>query len=336
MDGDTVNEPVRLAVVEILDRDGHARQAVPVSRWPVTIGRAVDCDIVLDDPYVAAHHAALEEANGILVVQVGETVNGAMVQSRRLKSNERAGLAPEDVLQVGATRLRVRRAADEMAPERQFTHEQAPPHFLLLASLVGAFALLNLGERWITVDPGGRVIDYLPTVLGTLLGLAIWCGCWALGSRLFRHRFDYGRHLRIASSYFIATSIVAVALPVLAYSLGWAFFSRVSGIVAGAVLWAMVFAHMSQMLPSRRRFLAIGMSVLFAAATGLYLTRNYQTNHRLFSELYVSALAPPVLRVASPVPTSRFIDDARSLKATLDARVKDDDNANSGGEDDED
>lgn len=333
MDGGAGSEPLKLAVIEILDRDGHSRQAIPVSRWPVTIGRAVDCDIVLDDPYVAAHHATLDETNGVLAVQVGETVNGAMLPSRRLKSNERADLASEDVLQLGATRLRVRRPADVIAPERQFTHEQAPPPFLLLAALVGVFALLNLAERWITVDPGGRVIDYLPTVLGTLLGLAIWCGCWALGSRLFRHRFDYGRHLRIASSYFIATSIVAVALPVLSYSLGWAFFSRISGIVAGAVLWAMVFAHMSLMLPSRRQFLAIGMSVLFVAATGLYLTRNYQTNHRLFNELYVSALAPPVLRVASPVPTSRFIDDARNLKATLDARVKDDDNASAGDDD---
>ena len=335
MDGGTVSEPLKLAVVEILDREGHARQAVPVSRWPVTIGRAVDCDIVLDDPYVAAHHATLDETGDALAVQVGETVNGAALSSRRLASNERAYLNAGDVLQVGATRLRIRRPADAVAPERPFTHDQPPPPFLLLAALVGVFALLNFAERWITVDPGGRVIDYLPTVLGTLLGLAVWCGFWALGSRLFRHRFDYGHHLRIAASYFVATSIVAVALPLLAYSLGWAFFSRASGIVAGAVLWAMVFAHMSLMLPSRRQFLAIGMSVLFVAATGLYLTRNYQTNHRLFSELYVSALAPPVLRFASPVPTSRFIEDARNLKATLDARVKDDDSGAGAGDDDE-
>ena len=97
-----------------------------------------------------------------------------------------------------------------------------------------------------------------------------------------------------------------MALPLLAYSLGWAFPSRIAGIAAGAVLWAMVFAHCTLMLPSRRRFLAIGMSVLFVAATGLYLTRNYQTNHRLFTELYVATLAPPALRVASPVRDEPF------------------------------
>jgi hypothetical protein len=327
-------QPMRLAVVEVLDRDGHARQVVPVLQWPVTIGRAVDCDIVLDDVHVAAHHATLEDLSGIVGVQVGDTLNGAMLPDRQLKANERGELRADDVFQLGATRLRVRRAVDAVAPERKMTYEHAPP-FMLLAALVGVFALLNLAERWLSVDPGGRAIDYLPTVLGTLLGLFIWCGFWALGSRLFRHRFDYGRHLRIASSYFIVTSIVGVGLPVLAYALGWPFFSRISGIAVGAVLWAMIFAHMSLMLPSRQRFLAIGMTLLFVAATGLYLTRNYQTNHRMFSELYVSALAPPVLRIASPVPTSRFIDDARHLKDTLDARVHDDDNEGAPSDDDE-
>ena len=335
MDDGEIGEPVRLAVVEILDRDGHTRQAVPVSRWPVTIGRAVDCDVVLDDLHVAAHHVTLDETDGVLRVHVGETINGALLPERRhLKANERADLRADEILQVGLARLRVRRAIDGIAPERHMTYEHAPP-FLLLAALVSVFALVNLAERWVNVDPGGRVIDYLPTVLGTMLGLFIWCGFWALGSRLFRHRFDYGRHLRVASSYFIVTSIVGVGLPVLAYALGWSFFSRISGIAVGAVLWAMIFAHMSLMLPSRRRFLAIGMTLLFVVATGLYLTRNYQTNHRMFSELYVSALAPPALRVASPVPTSRFIDDARHLKDTLDARVHDDDNEGGTTDDDE-
>ena len=48
-----------LALIETLDRDGQPRQILRVSQWPVRIGRAIDCDLVLDDPHVAAHHAAL-------------------------------------------------------------------------------------------------------------------------------------------------------------------------------------------------------------------------------------------------------------------------------------
>ena len=48
---------MKLAVIEVLDRDGHVRLIVPVTSWPVTIGRAIDCDVVLDDGHAAARHA---------------------------------------------------------------------------------------------------------------------------------------------------------------------------------------------------------------------------------------------------------------------------------------
>ena len=86
----------------------------------------------------------------------------------------------------------------------------------------------------------------------------------------------------------------------------------------------MILAHLTLILPTRRQVLAIGMSALFVAGVALFLTRNYQVNDRLFGELYVATLAPPVLRLASPVETSRFIDEARDLKTVLDTHVKDD------------
>ena len=44
-----------------------------------------------------------------------------------------------------------------------------------------------------------------------------------------------------------------------------------------------------------------------------------------FPELYVSTLAPPALRLAPTVSTARFVDEARALKATLEAHIADDD-----------
>ena len=49
-----------LALLEVLDRDGMVRQAWRIDRWPVTIGRALDNDVVLTEPHVAAHHATIQ------------------------------------------------------------------------------------------------------------------------------------------------------------------------------------------------------------------------------------------------------------------------------------
>ena len=108
----------RLALIEILERDGRVRQQASVSAWPLAIGRALDNDLVLDDPHVAAHHAVLEtDADGRLWLAVGETSNGVRLGRRTLRTGERlelpAGAAP---LQLGHTRLRLRRAGEALAP----------------------------------------------------------------------------------------------------------------------------------------------------------------------------------------------------------------------------
>ncbi len=123
--------------------------------------------------------------------------------------------------------------------------------------------------------------------------------------------------------YWLLSAATALALPLTAYAFGWAFPSRIANIAGAGVVWAMILAHLTLILPTRRQVLAIGMSALFVAGVGLFLTRNYQVNDRLFGELYVATLAPPVLRLASPVETSRFIEEARDLKTVLDTHVKD-------------
>jgi hypothetical protein len=322
---------VKLAVVEVLDRDGHARLVVPVLRWPVTIGRAIDSDVVLDDVHAAALHATLSEEEGTLGLTVGETVNGVLLGRRRLAALQRADLSAGDVFQVGHTRLRVRRAADVLSPERPLLPEPAASR-VPIAVLVLALAIWNAGQHWLNTDPGGRLIDYLPVLLGLPVTLAAWSGFWSVGSKLVRHRFDFWGHARIALRYILITSVVWLLLPVAAFSLGWAFPSRIAGIVASSVTWAMVLAHLTLILPARRRVLTFVMGALLVAGVSLFLIRNYQVHDRVFPELYVTTLAPPVLRLAPTVATTRFIDEARELKAVLDKHAQEESSGASAGE----
>jgi hypothetical protein len=323
-------EPVKLALVEVLDRDGHTRLAVPVWRWPVTIGRAIDCDVVLDDVHAAARHATLTDEDGRLTLRVGDTINGVQVKRARVASTEELELPAGEVFQIGATRLRVRRAADALAPERPIVEERRGLRLrvVLLALAVMAWAA---GQYWLNVDPGGRATDFLPIVLGLPLALAFWSGLWAVGSKLFRHRFDFWPHAHVAFSYSMAMNIVGVALPILAFSSGWSLPSRIVGIAVAAVAWAMVRAHLGLLLPARPRVLTGVMAALFVAGLSLFLVRNYQVNDRLFTQLYTTTLAPPALRLAPTVPTSRFIDEARGLKSVLDAHIGDEDDGEAPG-----
>ena len=330
MEQRTDQRPLKLAVIELLDRDGHVRQAVPVFTWPVTIGRAIDCDVVLDDPHVAARHATFWESDGALSIEVGESVNGAGWQGARLPSGGRAALPAGAVVQIGTSRLRVRRASDPLEPERTLTPEP-PASRVPLWALLGAMVAWAIGGHWIDSDPGVRMTDYLPVVLGTALALVVWCGLWALASKLFRHRFEFWPHTRIATSYPLGASLVGFVLPLAAFVTGWPVFSRIAGFAAGAVSCAMVVAHLARIVPSRRPAMAVVMGVLYVLGVGVLLTRNYQTNDRYFGELYVTRLAPPALRLAPAVDPGRFIEESKALKAVLDAHAKDDDTSGDGG-----
>lgn len=314
-----------LAIVDVLDRDGRARVTLPVRRWPITIGRAVSCDVVLDDPYVAPHHATLANVDGALQLTVGATVNGVWIRKRRAAAGERVDLQAGDTVQVGGTRLRVRLAADALAPERRWVPEATGRvgTVAILALLVSAW---NALDHWVRQDPGGRLTEYVPMVLGPLVALAIWSGLWAIGSKLVRHRFDFWGHAQVALVATLVMAVAAVLLPVIAFVVGWSWPSRVVVLLTSAIGWATVAAHIGRILPGRPRVLAAVMATIFAIGAVLYSVHHYETEDRVFSELYVTTLAPPALRIAPAVPTARFVEEARALKPVLEAHVADDDN----------
>ena len=323
-----------LALVELLDRDGQVRHGVAVTQWPVRLGRAIDCDVVIDDPHVAAHHATLSEtAGGALQLQAGdETRNGVHLARGLLRAGEGAELGPGEVWQLGHTRVRVRRAGEVLAPERPLAPEPWRGGWAALLPLAGALLVWMLAEQWLGNEPGSRLIDYLPALLGVPVLLALWAGLWGLGAKLFRHRFEFWPHLRVVLSFLLAIAVLDAALPVLAYALSWEFLARVRGFVRGALLCAMFATHLSLVLPARRRWLQGAVAVSFVVGTALTLARNVQSSERYFEPLYLSTLPPPALRLAPAVSVEQFLGEAKKLRAKLDAHARDGDSGNNGGE----
>ena len=323
VDVDTVaGDHRKLAVVEVLDRDGHVRTAFPVWRWPVTIGRAIDCDVVLDDPHVSPRHATLLDADDKLSLSVGTTINGIELKRRRLKAGENVALASNEVFRIGATNLRVRLASDHLAPEQPLVPESSSPRLQVVALAV-VFVTWNAVQFWVRSDPGGRLSEYLAVVLASLLMLALWIGFWSVGSKLVQHHFEFTRHARIALLYSLVLGAAGAVLPIVAYAIGWALPSRIVLLTGGAIVAALVLAHLTVILPTHRRVLLGAVAAVFVTGAGLFVAHNYQIYERPFSELYVSTLAPPSLRLAHGVSPAQFIQDSRSLKPALDGHVND-------------
>ena len=315
-----------LALLEALDRDGQVRQAWRVEHWPLGIGRALDNDVVLTDPHVAAHHASLHADAAGLTVQAGVTRNGLAVGGERLGSGQSKTFADSgrDLdLQIGRVALRLRLAGHALAAEEPLAlvtlREPRALPTLLLAMAVLAVVL---GNTWIESDPEGLGRAAGRALLSALLVGAVWCALWALLSKTFTRQSHLGWHLRVFMLASLATMALAVVPPLLAFSFSWPWVTDFSFVATYATVAAAVYFHLLAVEPARRRLMRGVAAAGFAAAVVLSLWFNVQRTGRPGEERYMNHLFPPQLRAAKTVPVDRFIAQLAPMQAILDRKAR--------------
>ncbi|GEM_PF-167869 len=77
------------------------RQFLPLDRFPFVIGRARDCDLVIDSTQISRQHARLElDHEQVVLVDLGST-NGSYVNGERIPAHEARRLHAGDKINVG-------------------------------------------------------------------------------------------------------------------------------------------------------------------------------------------------------------------------------------------
>ena len=325
----------RLALIELVEREGHPARLVDVHAWPLTLGRALDNDIVLDDPHVAAHHAVLEQTDradaGPIALRVLATRNGVRMLTPR--SSAWRGGQPVDasvplslpaggaLLQIGTTQVRLRLPGEVLAPERPLTDQAGGTTTRTL--LIGA-ALLALvyAQHAVSLDPGADFSAWPSTLFGLPLAVMAWCGIWALLSKLFQHRFDFSGHLRIALPWMLGFGLLEALWPLLAAALNWPAMWQLSPALetlGGALL---VHAHLRHTLPTRPRAVSAAVAGLLLLGGGISVAGSYRANDSPFSTPYMSTLPLPILRLAGTVPATTLVQDMAPLAERLARRAK--------------
>lgn len=332
-----------LALLEAVDRDGQVRQAWRVERWPLTIGRALDNDVVLSDPHVAAHHAMLAVEGSMLFVRVGATRNGLAIGRERIAGGQTRELADAGAdldLHIGRATLRLRLAGHALAPEQEMativTHERRWQPTLLLALAVLAVVLAN---TWIDSDPEAFARAIGTALLSALFVGAVWCGLWALLSKTFTRQSHLGWHVRVFVVASLATLALAVLPPLVAFAFSWPWVTDFSFVAIYATVAGAIYFHLLAVEPARRRLMRAVAVSGFVAGVALSLWFNLQRTGRLGEELYMNHLFPPQLRAARPVSSDRFIQSLAPMQAILDRKAKEqsgtDSDSRTGTDDDE-
>ena len=307
-----------LALIELLDRDGQPRHTIRVTEWPVRIGRAIDCEIVLDDPHVAPHHASLVLHEDGVHVEPLPSLNGVRLGRAKI-AGASARLQQTAQLQLGATQLRVRLAGEPLAPEQPLPdgHHGTGRRAARLVGLAVVAALWAGFSQWVGSAPGQSGTQMTSLYLGAPIALAIWCSCWALGSKLFQRQFAFWPHLQTALFWPLVAMIAQALSGQLAFALSAPWIAKAGHLALIAAIAALLWQHLSIVLPQRRHAFAIVIVGVLVVAGGLNLAERLRHQQPLVGDLYLGTISVPGVRLVKPVSADAFVKSAAPLEKSL-------------------
>jgi len=165
-----------------------------------------DCDVVLDDPHLAAHHALITSDDaGQLVVQALPSINGVRLGEHSVAIGSALSLPADGLLSLGASRIRIRRAGEALAPEKPLARVNAT-RWLSLGLLAVALLLVLIGEQWLDAEPGRKLSEFLMPLFALPMSLTLWSLMWGLGSKLFQRHFIFLFRCHVWHSLYAVTS----------------------------------------------------------------------------------------------------------------------------------
>jgi hypothetical protein len=322
-------EPVM--VVEVLDGHGRVRArhriVAGAPELGGTVGRSPACDVVLDDPFVAAVHARIEvDGEGQAAVTDLGSMNGILIGGRRLHGVERARL-PDGVFGVGRTRLRVRTAREFVAPEQvdrgeRWSEARAADRKMLAAGFAVSIATTVFDVWTETAQPRELSTALVTMLVGLLAVTGLWTALWALASRVAFGESRWVRHATIVFVGYALLAVVALLVDLVNGALGLHLSSFFVGPLLVAVAASAALAgHLLNASPMRAR-MAVALGVTIPAVV-IAATLWVQARSQARSPSHIAdddRILPPALVVRRGLPFDGFTATLAGLPARADAR----------------
>jgi pSer/pThr/pTyr-binding forkhead associated (FHA) protein len=302
--------------VEILDRHRavlmRQRCAGPVLR----IGRAYDNDVVIDDPFVAAHHLRIFiDESGALVAEDLGSANGLFADHSMVRQN-RLVLDGEHAFRIGKTLLRARSASHPIAAERMVIPQQRT--WPLTLGLAAAILTLEALDLWLTDTSEPKLTTYILPLLSICAIVLAWVGFCAVLSRIFAGHAMFERNLRIALTGLLALSLLNEVLSYGAFGWNLPALTRYDYVGLWIILASICFFHLCAISPARLWVKGGGLTALAVIAIATTALSQSESRSRIDEANYVKQLKPPQFRLAPARTESGFFQKTAALKESLD------------------
>nr|WP_282452780.1 FHA domain-containing protein [Lysobacter sp. CAU 1642] len=314
---------------ELLERQRHRLPA----EGSLRIGRGWECEVHLDDPHVALHHASLRLGpDGSLALVDEGSLNG-LIDAGTGRREARLEVQGERELRLGACRLRLIDGRLAQPAERPLDAGAVPSR--LRWSEAFGWLLAALGSS-LLIDWLGEVGEVRSSALltGALVGgiiMLAWSFGWALITRLFAGEMRFLRHLRVVAIGSLLATTLMLVVQYGSYALALEPVTRFAYVGYWLLFAAVCWRHLKVMGRGHPRSKALAMLALAAAAIGLQSLSLWQPRDGAPQQArYVRSVVLPAVRLRPLQDVDGFLDRAAALEPELvDARSEDEESAES-------
>ena len=326
------------ARLDVVDASGKLMASYPLTTMPVIIGRSMQSDVWIDDPYIAAQHCSMFlGANGLVQVTALPSANGVLQVSKAgsaaLQSSE---LPDQAILIVGETRLRIRiQDQTQLAPELLLASrakhtalgavvKQAynSPSWVKIISVLGLIYLIEL-IGFYTRQTGELKLG---VILSSILGLAMFIGAWTAGwsilSRIFSGEAKFKGHLLIALTAVLISSLWNEFLDLL----GFGFSLRQVDMLdtVSRVLVATIASYFHLKLISSERLVqkGLGLATTFIVSFGILGLVQFDQLKRTRQSAIYAATKPAAFELKAAKSLDDAVSQFNAQKIIIDSQRK--------------
>jgi hypothetical protein len=292
--------------VEVLSRQRDVAERFRIAGTEARIGRAYDNDVIVDDPYVAAHHLRIfRDESGQLVAEDDGSANGTFLDGGKDRLT-RVNIDGTRPIRIGQTLLRVRESNHAVEPERLARAERGIAPIVGIAVLGLAIVGIDALKIWLTQTTDPRMSSYL-SLLTIIVAVLAWAGLWALLSRILSGHPRFVRNL-----------LIALAVQIAAFAWTWPTADTYQYVVVWCVLAVICFLHLREVGQARlwlKGIIVATVLVTGVAAQALQQSEAFSDSGR---QNITRLLMPPGFRAVSVRDENAFFREVTELKVKLD------------------
>ena len=303
-------------ILEVLDGRGRVLHRHRLTTLPATVGRAYDCDVIIDDPYVDPHHLTVTAGPDASVATDLGSANGTWRHGARI---DHITIESGTEIRAGRTVLRFldpahpvpaaltdRRGGSRIA--RYFTEPKTG--LVIIAASMAIFGLSKFLESIIQT----KFATIAAAIVATLLLASIWAGAWALATRVVSGRFRFTSHLAWVSACSIGFMVASSVGQWLGFLFpGFGGLAAVQLVTMTALLSCLIAGHLwlATEMSSRRRWRVAITASLAALAIATLFALTESSDDTSDSLAFARVLKPVS---ATLVPTSTLDDFLTATK----------------------